>query len=243
MNFVVFALAAGLAAQPPETAPKPSADTFRPDPAWKSLGSSLWFDAGQRQLVIRARVALREGPLEHLLCFKGTKEHEAVLTTPAQPQSIKTGLLLTGAKEGHPVRFLPRFEPPAGSAIAIELEWEADGKTRRTDARQWVRDERAKAPLKTDWVFAGSELVEDPITKKPYFTANEGDLITVSNFTSSILDLPFASTASDAERGFVANTREIPPTGTYVTMYLRPRPEAKQGDKAGDRAAKQAERP
>ena len=55
---------------------------------------------------------LREGPLEHLLCLKGTKEHEAILATDAQPRQIHAGLLLTGAEPGHPVRFLPKFEPP-----------------------------------------------------------------------------------------------------------------------------------
>ena len=59
---------------------------------------------------------LREGPLEHLLCLKGTKEHEAILATDAQPRQIHAGLLLTGAEPGHPVRFLPKFEPPAGNA-------------------------------------------------------------------------------------------------------------------------------
>lgn len=206
--------------QPPDDA---KVDDFRPDPAWKALGPSLWFDAKGRRLVIRARVVLREGPLEHLLCLKGTKEHEAILATAANPTKIHAGLLLTGAETGHPVRFLPKFEPPAGTAIAIDLEWTDAGKARKADARDWVLDERAKTPLKTDWVFAGSQLVEDPGTKTPYYLANDGDLITVSNFASATLDLPFASAASDADRVFVARTDAVPPRGTFVTMYLHPR--------------------
>ncbi len=223
MVLAALALATALTADPPGEPPRPPPDSFRPDPSWKALGPSLWFDAKQKRLVVRARVALREGPLEHLLCLKGTKEHEAVLATSANPRMIKAGLLLTGAEAGHPVRFVPKFEPPTGSPIDIELEWQEAGKTRRADARQWVRDERTKAPLDKDWVFAGSELVPDPVTKKPVFTADDGDLITVANFSSAILDLPFASTANDAERSFVANTERIPPHGTPVSIYLRPR--------------------
>ena len=59
--------------------------TFQPEPSWKALGPSLWFDPEGKQLILRARVALREGPLEHLLCLKGTKEHEASSRPPPRP--------------------------------------------------------------------------------------------------------------------------------------------------------------
>ena len=230
---VLTTLSAPPDAPPVENAPRPDAaaeaDGFRPDPAWKSLGKGLWFDPRNRRLVLRARVVLREGPLEHLLCLNRTKEHEAILATGAEPRMIHAGLLLTGAEKGHPVRFLPKFEPPAGTAVAIELQWEEGGKSRRADARQWVLDERKKAPLATDWVFAGSEFLEDPTSKQPYYAANDGDLITVSNFASAILDLPLSSTANDAERSFVARTEQIPPRGTRVTLVFSPRrPPAKR---------------
>ncbi len=211
-------------AEPTSPAPRAQADDFKPDPAWKALGPHLWLDAGRRRLIVRARVALREGPLEHLLCLSGTKEHESILATSAAPRQIHAGLLLTGAEPGHPVRFLPEMKPPTGAPIAIDLQWIANGQTRHADARSWVFDERKKAPLAIDWVFAGSELVDDPTTKQKYYLADDGDLITVANFASSILDLPFASTANDAERSFIARTDQIPPKGTGVTMILYPRP-------------------
>lgn len=213
------------AAAPPEASVEP-ADDFQPGRSWKALGPSLWFDPDGKRLVLRARVALRDGPLEHLLCLKGTKEHEAVLATPAPPRRIHAGLILTGAEPGHPIRFLPKFIPPSGSPIGIELHWTEEGKPRRADAREWVKDERAGTALTTDWVFAGSELYVDPTTKETIYAADDGDLITVANFASSILDLPFASTADDAGRTFVANTERIPPKGTPVTLFLRPRPDS-----------------
>jgi hypothetical protein len=214
-----------LVGAPPSESPKPTADSFQPDPAWKPIGRSLWFDPREKRLILRARIALREGPLEHLLCLKGTKEHEAILATDAVPRMIHAGLILTGAKQGHPVRFLPKFEPPTGAPIRMQIQWEEEGKTRTADARTWVRDEQSKLPLTTDWVFAGSEIFEDPDTKKPIYGADDGDLFTVANFANAILDLPFASTANDANRAYVANTEQIPPRGTMVTMFLKPRPE------------------
>jgi hypothetical protein len=199
-------------------------EALQPDPSWKNLGQSLWFDTKTKRVILRARVVLREGVLEHLMCLKGTKEHEAILATDAAASLIHAALLATGAKPGHPVRFLPKFEPPAGSAIGIEFTWRQDGKIQHSDARQWVRDEKAKAPLAIDWVFAGSELYEDPVTKKTHYAADEGDVITVANFASAILDLPIASSASDADRVYVTNTEKIPALGTEVFVSLGPRP-------------------
>ena len=173
-------------------------------------------------------MVLREGQLEHLMCKKGTKEHEAILATDAVARDIHAVLLLTGAKPGHPVRFLPKFEPPAGSAIGIEFAWRQDGKIQKSDARQWVRDEKAKAPLAIDWVFAGSDLYEDPVTKKTIYAADEGDLITVANFGSAILDLPIKSSNDNADLVFEAFTSRIPPLETPVMVILEPVHEPKK---------------
>jgi hypothetical protein len=208
----------------PRQAPAPT-DAFKADPAWKPLGKEIWFDPATKRLILRGRVALRDGSLEHLICSKGSKDHESTLTTEAPPRLIHAGLLLTGAEPGHPVRFEPKFEPPTGSAIAIELEWaEPSGKLRRADARSWVKDLKTGKPLETDWVFAGSELFVDPRTKEKVYAADDGDIATVANFPSSLLDLPFRSSASDADRVYVSNTEAMPERGTPITIYLKPRP-------------------
>jgi hypothetical protein len=210
-------------APPQDEPPPPPASDWKPDPAWKALGTDLWFDPAARRVVLRARVCLREGPLEHLLCLVQSKEHESVLATAAPARAIHAGLLLTGAEPGHPVQFEPKFAPPAGTPIRIELEWnDAEGRPRKADAREWVRDEKTKSALATDWVFAGSSFFEDPFTKKQVYAAEGGDLVTVANFMSATLDLPFASSADDLNRSFVAHTERVPPRGTPVTVSLRP---------------------
>ncbi len=208
----------------PQTASgKQTVETVQPDPKWKELGHNLWFDAKEKRLYLRARVVLREGYLEHLMCSKGTKEHEAILATDAIPNRIHAGLLLTGAEPGQPAQFFPKFTPPTGTPIAIEVRWLRDGKIHTQDARQWVKTEKI-AHLERDWVFAGSQLYDDPVTKKKRYAADEGDLITVANFSSAILDLPIESSANDADRSFTTNTDQIPPVGTEVLVALYPRP-------------------
>ena len=200
--------------------PAPTAPTWEPEPSWKSLGKDVWFDGKAKRVVVRARVCLNEGILEHFMCLKGTKEHESILATEAPARSIHAGLLLTGAEPGHPVRFEPKFEAPAGTEIALEVEWEADGKKQKADARQWVKDEKTKEALTRYWVFAGSDLFPDRRTGKMIYAADDGDLITVANFASSILDLPYRSSANDADRSYIANPERVPAKGTAVTLYL-----------------------
>ncbi len=212
------------------------AESVQLDKEWKSMGRSLWFDVKTKRVVLKARVVLREGVLEHLLCLKGTKEHEAILATDAAPYQIHALLLTTGAEAGHPVRFAPRFEPPTGSPIAIELRWRQDGQIHHSDARQWVKDEKAQKPLGIDWVFGGSDFYDDPVSKKPRYAADDGDLFTVANFANAILDLPIASSANDADRVFSANTEKLPPLGTEVFLLMGPRsakasPKSKAGAK------------
>jgi hypothetical protein len=190
---------------------------------WKVLDKNLWFDPKTKQLIMRAKVVFREGPLEHLVCKEGTKEHESILTTAAPPKLIHAGLLLTGAEPGHPVRFEPKFEPPAGSTIDIRLEWVEGGKIESADARSWVFDPKTKAALTTPWVFAGSDFFVDPVSKEKFYGADDGDLITVANFPAAILDLPFRSNASDADRLYTAHTKVIPERGTEVFMYFAPK--------------------
>jgi hypothetical protein len=219
-------LAFGCLAMPQEPtdtpSPRPAQAALTADPRWKPLGKDLWFDQANSQVIIAARVCLTEGSLEHLLCASHSKEHESILATDAAPRFIHAGLILIASEPGHPVRYKPEVEPPAGPKISIELEWlNEKGELQKADARDWVRDEKTGKPLETTWVFAGSELFQDPDTKKVIYAADAGDLFTVANFPAAILDLPITSSSSDNERSFAAATPKIPPRETPVRLILR----------------------
>ena len=215
---LAFALALPQIADDP--AAGPPAEAMKPDPTWKPLARDLWFDPARKALIVKTRVCLREGFLEHLLCVSRTKEHEAILATDAPAQAIHAGLLLTGAEPGKPVRFVPDFKPPTGAKIHIEARWLDETATPRTaDVRTWIKDQKTEKPLKEDWVFAGSMLLKDP-DGKPYYAAESGDLFTVANFTNAILDVPFASSADDTNRNYVADPKNIPPKATVVYLLL-----------------------
>src|SRR5262245_22371551 len=98
LMYASIALLIGLAlsAQAPAAGTTQGGAAMQPDPGWRELGRSLWFDPNPKgkRVILRARVVLREGQLEHLMCKKGTKEHEAIVATDAAPQMIHAALLL-----------------------------------------------------------------------------------------------------------------------------------------------------
>ena len=205
----------------PEPKPKP--------PAGKKVrvGDNVYLEVTgtRRRVLVTAEVCLRKGPLEQLLTRKNKKEHEAILSAALDARKIHEALVLANAKEGEPVRYLPKFRPPSGTSIKVTLVYEdKQGVKKTVNARSWLKNTKTAKQLDCDWVFAGSMLVENPFDKtapKEYL-ANEGDIICVSNFESALLDVPIKSSKDDADRGYEAWEDRIPPVGTEVTVILEP---------------------
>jgi len=228
---VVLPLAAlaalGCDADAPVTKAKPPATAAAPAAAKKvEVGKNVFLEiqGGTRRVVINAYVCLRQGQLEQLMCRRQTKEHEAILAADMDALMIHKALLVTGAEAGSPVKFQPKFEAPRGTSIKVTLQYERAGKAITVPARKWVRDGKTRKELAHDWVFAGSILLPDPLdkTQPPFYAANSGDVICVSNFDTALLDLPINSPKDWAERAFEANTEAIPPLETPVRVILEP---------------------
>src|SRR4029077_14227113 len=94
----------------------------------------------------------------------------------------------------------------------------------RVPAQDWIRNVKTKKILDSDWVFAGSVLFEDPTEpkKKPFYAANDGDVICISNFDSAMLDLPINSSKDNDDLMFEAYTERIPALETPVLVILEP---------------------
>jgi hypothetical protein len=184
----------------------------------------LEIDGEQRRVLVDAYVCLRKGMLEQLLTRKRTKEHEAILAADVDARDIHLALVAAKATPGSPVKFRPKFEAPTGAAVKITLEYQDKGKTVRVPAQQWVRNVKSGKDLDTDWVFAGSILIPDPLDRKkqPYYGANDGDVICISNFDTALLDVPFNSPKDNDDLAFEAHTDRIPPLETPVTVILEP---------------------
>jgi hypothetical protein len=183
----------------------------------------VWIDTKGRRVIVDGYVSLREGFLEMLACLAGTKEHESILAVRSKAQTVHAALLAVGAKSGHPVQFRPKFAPPTGTEIEIELQWLDDkGKWQKARAQDWIRDSKTKKRMTQPWVFAGSGFWKDE-QGKDFYMAESGDFICVSNFTTAMLDIPIESSQSNEGLLFEADTEKVPPLGTPVRMVLTPK--------------------
>jgi hypothetical protein len=232
--FLALSLAVlGCGTEPTEPQENPPKPPTKPAAAanWGLLGRNVWLEVQgeHRRVLIAATVCLREGQLEQLLCRKQTKEHEAILAADLDARDIHTALLAAGAKPGTPVRYQPKFQAPTGARISVSLQYEDKGKLVTVPAQRWIRNMATRKDLDHDWVFAGSVLVPDPDNKDrpPFYAANSGDVICVSNFESALLDLPINSPKDNSALNFEAHTERIPPLDTRVTIILEPAPDKK----------------
>jgi hypothetical protein len=236
----------------PTTSDEPVTDVIQPPdvvtpevdpgaPTILSLGD-LTIDLDDGSVSFPATVCLRRGMLEALVCKAGTKEHESVLSTTVAPSMVHAGLLSLGLTPGLPARWIDLQDgsrgvsiPPRGGQVLVEFSWEdAEGAIHSARAGQWLtarvleegyvdEDAGEDAELSgSTWVFVGSDLMANGV----YWADGSGDLISLSNFPSTVLDVPFESTDSNEGLLYQANTEAIPPEGTEVTVTLTPLPDA-----------------
>lgn len=198
----------------------------------------IWVDLKNKRVVIDGAIALTDGPLEMFACPRRTKEHESVVGVECKSSTAHAALLAIGAKEGHPVRYDPKYEPATGTEIDVYVLWkDADGKRKEIRAQEWVRNAKTGKALEHPWVFGGSMFSRDEETKRSYYQADAGDFICVSNFPTAMMDLPIESSQDDSSRLFEAFAERIPPRGTPVRVVLIPKLENAEKPKAEKKEA------
>lgn len=197
------------------------ADRFEPPKDGKLLHreNRIWINKDEQVVVLDGYVVQRSVPLELFACPAGTKEHEAVVAVFAKSQLVHAGLLAIGAKAGSTASFEP-FKPAHGTTIRAYVLWlDEEGKTKGTLAQNWIRKSGTKKAMSWDWVFAGSKIYKDEDGNEHYL-GDSGELLSVSNFSTSTMDVAVQSEQSNAALMFEAFTDRIPPRNTPVRLVL-----------------------
>jgi hypothetical protein len=213
----------------PKADPKNTVTPLNPD---KTLFAEITPEPNKKVIRIGlvTEVCLREGPLEVFLCKRGTKEHESITRADLDGKFIHAALEAAGARPGKPTRFVdPRtneqdYKPATGTKIKVAVHYKKDGKLHTHPAQEWIWNNKTKKPIEADWVFAGSMLIKDPDRPNdpPFYGANSGEFISVSNFPYSMLELPVEITKDDANLFYEAKTERIPPLFSKVWVILAP---------------------
>jgi hypothetical protein len=217
-------------AEPLPPVPKAHPDSkIIENPKLKGLVIEVFPDKKTRRVLIETEVCLREGALEIFMCKKGTKEHESILRCDLDALKIHELLILAGAEPGKPTQFVnpkteeAEFKPATGTKINVSVHYTKGGKTFTHPAQEWTWDGKKKAIMPYGWVFAGSLVIVDPCNKEnKFYAANSGDVIAISNFPYSMLEVPAEISKDDANLVYEARTEKIPPLGSKVWVILEP---------------------
>jgi hypothetical protein len=183
----------------------------------------VWIDKKNKEVILIGTVCRANYPLEFFATYPD-RGYESVVVIYTKPSVVHTALLALGAKPGKPVQFDPKYIPPSGTEVAINVAWmDQNGKRQKTRAQDWIRDIKTKKQLDVNWVFAGSLFWEDKSTGEKSYLADRGDFISVLNLPTALLDVPIKSASEIESRLFEGFTERLPAPGTPVTLILKPK--------------------
>ncbi len=231
----------------PESQPQPKLQPYPPAPEGAqrlSKKGRAWMDREKKQVIVDARVSLRRGLLEMFACPPNTKEHESIVAVDSEAFVLHAGLLAVGAEPGTPVEFAPKYKPPTGTQIDIDVLWvDEQGKQQKAKAQDWIRDARTGKPMDLPWVFAGSGFWRDEETGRSGYHADMGDLVCLANFSTAMLDVPAELTSDNAGLLYEAYTERVPPLGWPVRLVLKPVLDQEDSDSTADAGAESPKSP
>lgn len=225
---------------PSETAATSKPDTHRAGESQPTAGPQklapfhdMKIDVKNRRLVVRSEVCLTDGILELLVCKVNSKEYESILSTRASASDLHAALLALGLTPGLPARtaLAPDRQtmvslPPQGAEVSIRLRWkDAKAIVHEVNASDWLELSGMK-PKETvmpkNWVFVGSDFTPGGT----YWADDNGDVISVSNFADSVIDVPFESSRVNRVVTYRTRTAAIPAKGTAVDVIIEALPNA-----------------
>lgn len=191
---------------------------------WKRLGKNqIWINHEDKQVMVRGRICLQEGPLEMFACPGRTKAHESVIATEARASEIHACLEALDFPAGKPVSWAPKYTPAEGPLVKILVGWQEGDKFVQVNAREMVKVSGTDKPLEKDWVFGGSQIYTDNVSGETTYYADSGEMVCLSNFSTAMLDVQIESSDSAEGLLFEANKEKIPPPNTKVYMIFVPR--------------------
>jgi hypothetical protein len=200
----------------------------------------IWIQRDEQIVLLDGYIVQRKVPLELFACPVGSKEHEAIVAVLARARIAHAGLLAINAKPGSPASFEP-FKPATGTTIRVYVLWlDKDNKVQGTLAQNWIRRMDNKKAMPWDFVFAGSKTYQDD-EGKTHYLGDSGELVSVSNFTSSTIDVAVQSDQTNANLLFEAFTERIPKRHTPVRMVFSLTAEPPFGTRTEDKESKDKE--
>jgi hypothetical protein len=194
----------------------------------------VWIDKKNKAVILIGTVCKANYPLEFFATYPD-RGYESVVVIYTKPSVVHGALLALGALPGKPVQYEPKYTPPSGTEVAIDVAWlDQNGKRQKARAQEWIRDIKTKKQLDVNWVFSGSLFWEDKATGEKSYLADRGDFISVLNLPTALLDVPIESASAIESRLFEGFTERLPAPSTPVTLILKPKLDTSKTKKKPD---------
>ncbi len=169
--------------------------------------------------------------LELIVCTPGTREHESLVVSLANPRHIHAAVLLLGLEPGTPLR-VERVEdewvlhPPTGPEVdlffVLPVEEGEGAQQQEVPVSQWVRERETGEALPSHrFLFAGSEVIERD--GQSYFMAEvNGTIASLVQFGDELFTQSSELTNMDGSEPFDAWVERMPAARTELVLRIRP---------------------
>jgi hypothetical protein len=182
-----------------------------------------------REIRFPTKVNMSEGLLEYLIVLQHGKIHEALLLTEISSLHLNLAFTLlryppsrelfsTIDETGHMTGLYPDVPAAvrAGARIALEVEWDDSGKTRRAPINEWLQNSVKGTPMPPGpWLYCGADFYEGKFI--PEMT---GDIASICIAPAALIN--YAGTDNQNDTVWVGAPKQIPPVGTPVTLIITP---------------------
>ncbi|MEW6321521.1 MAG: YdjY domain-containing protein [Acidobacteriota bacterium] len=211
---------------PPAVRPTTPADTERLGPHRYRLGA-ITVDSERRELRVPAEVNDVMTIEFAANTRNGAKAYESLLTVDSNAITFNAALLLLGLDPARAKKPTRQFDPatPGGDPVAIAVEWQQAGKTKRVPVEELLLDRRTGRTVEDGpWVYTGSTFI-DTGNERGFLAEIDGVLLGLMRGPAALIENP----RDDVVDGFghiVLNPKAGAPPGTRVTLIVTalPRP-------------------
>ena len=201
---------------------------FAEDPLEQSAPADpfpgITVDVKNHQVSMEAKVCLRRGILEYLVCKTQTFEHESIFTTNVKGSHLHAALLLIGCEPGAFVgeEWAVMIKERKLTCLTLSVEYQVDGAlVRKRMSELLVHREKKDGIVPDHWMFTGSIFYENE--GQTYYAADtSGAVVGLSPMGGPVvqigdtLGIPYQG----EHLGTEARVDVIPETGTTVRVVF-----------------------
>ncbi len=178
---------------------------------------------------VQAHVACTQGPLEQMVCGRGSREHESLLVIDVPASVVHAALLAVGLQSGAPGRW--ELQPngsvqsvsPRGDQVHVLVRWVDAAGEHECALVDWTLTPHVPRAATPYFVFAGSHFVMKKDGTERYAADESGSIIGLVTFGDEVVGLRevVPDKVDIATPPWRARTAVMPSEGSPVTLVLK----------------------